>query len=501
MYMRTNWSAWLLLVFSVPCSAQLLPSKVDSIANSYDLAGGSVVVFCNSGATTAHHFGKADISRNLPVTDSTKFRIASISKMVTALAILQLVAQGQLSLDAPIGQTLGYPVVNPSYPTTPITPRMLLSHTSSIIDGNGYDAFLSATATANPIPNLSAILTPGGAYYDAAQFNNVSPGTYFNYANINYVILGTMVEKASNLRFDVYCRQYIFQPLGIDASFNVTDLADINQVAVIYRKVSNVWTAQIDDYGGVPPVFQNLGGYVPGTNGGRFGPQGGLRISARDLAILLRCLHNPAACANAILPATWRDSMRSAQWTYNGSNGNTAYGLFRSWGLGMHRLTGSLGNDIALPGSALMLGHAGEAYGLVSDAYYDTARKVGFVFVTNGAGTGYATNSNSAFYTVEQAIFQAIEQYGNLASCIASNGVAIQARENTLALYPNPAGDAAAITVQASAFPCWVSIYRSDGLLARRQWLRHREERVDVADLPAGLYLIRAGGRQGLFVR
>ncbi len=59
---------------------------------------------------------------------------------------------------------------------------------------------------------------------------------------MNYVILGTIVEKVSGVRFDTYCMENIFEPLGIDASFNPADLDDMNQLAVLYRKVSGVWT-------------------------------------------------------------------------------------------------------------------------------------------------------------------------------------------------------------------------------------------------------------------
>ena len=114
--------------------------------------------------------------------------------------------------------------------------------------------------------------------------------------------------------------------------------------------------------------------------------------------------------------------MFANEWTFNGNNGNNYFGLFRSWGLGIHRITSTTGNDIVLPESSTMLGHAGEAYGLVSDAYFDTIRKVGFIFMNNGVGVGYQTNNYSIFYTIEQEVFAAIENYGNIASCIESNG-------------------------------------------------------------------------------
>jgi CubicO group peptidase (beta-lactamase class C family) len=224
----------------------------------------------------------------------------------------------------------------------------------------------------------------------------------FNYSNINYGVLGTLVEKVSNLRFDVFCQQEIFSVLGLDASFHVNDLSNINNVAVLYRKLSGVWTPQADNYQGVYPGSGNTTGYAPGTNGLRFSPQGGLRISAKDLAMLFRLFLNQGTInGQTILTPASVQSMMAQEWLFNGSNGNNYFGLFLSWGLGMHRITNTANND-----SSQMFGHPGEAYGLISDAYVDTLRKFGFVFITNGCGVGYQTASNTAFYTIEKTNFR-----------------------------------------------------------------------------------------------
>lgn len=92
---------------------------------------------------------------------------------------MQLVEQNLLDLNTDISTILGFNVRNPNYPNTAITVKMLLSHTSSIINGSTYDAFLQATSNNNPIPNLGEILTPSGSFYNTGQFNNILPGTYF----------------------------------------------------------------------------------------------------------------------------------------------------------------------------------------------------------------------------------------------------------------------------------------------------------------------------------
>jgi CubicO group peptidase (beta-lactamase class C family) len=481
--------------------AQPLAGQFNSISTNNEMMGGSLVVFCENGIIENLSIGKSDFTRNINTTTDTKYRIASISKTITAIAIMQLVEQNLLDLDEDISTILGYTVQNPNHPTIPITTRMLLSHTSTIVDGNTYSNFIGASVNNNPIPNLNQILTPSGSYYTAGQFNNTNPGAYFNYSNINYVILGTIVEKISNLRFDIYCKQYISNPLGIDASFNVNDLTDIDQLAVLYRKLSGVWTAQADDYQGVQPVFNNLNGYIPGTNGGRFGPQGGFRCSGQDLAKIFLVLMNHGTFNGVtLLSANSCNAMFANEWTYNGNNGNNYSGLFRSWGLGIHRITSTPGNDIALPGSNSMLGHTGEAYGLVSDAYFDTIRKVGFVFINNGVGIGYQTNSNSIFYTVEQEVFSAIENYGSISNCLQT--VALNESNTPMQnVYPNPASDFIYLSENLIQRDTKIFIRSIDGKLLKSTLMNKGDGKIDVQALQSGMYMLEADDKYFKFIK
>lgn len=472
-------------------NAQNLAMRINTIALNNDMMGGAVVVFCESEIIDSHYFGRSDYQRNFNVHENTKFRIASISKTITAIAIMQLVEQNLLDMDTDISSVLGYSVINPNFPNVEITPEMLLSHTSSIVDGPTYNSFMNSTVSDYPIPNLSQLLSPTGSFYSASQFNNKVPGSYFNYSNVNYVILGTIVEKISNLRFDTYCTQNIFQPLGLDASFNVNDLQSIDSVAVLYRKISGVWTPQADNFQGIQPVFANLAGYIPGTNGGRFGPQGGLRCSALDLATIFMCLNNPAYCPAALLNTVSAASMRAENWTYNGSNGNNYSGLFLSWGLGIHRITSTPGNDIVLPESSSMFGHTGEAYGLVSDAYFDTTRKVGLVFITNGVGVGYQSNNYSAFYTVEQDMFNAIENYGNLQSCITLNIDSESIDCNQFSIYPNPGSNIISLNDKNFNNPASLKVYTMNGKVVMETNITSPQSTLDVSHLKSGIYSLQ----------
>ncbi|MBR6013796.1 MAG: beta-lactamase family protein [Selenomonadaceae bacterium] len=79
--------------------------------------------------------GKRNIEKNLPVTEQTKFRVASVSKMFTMFGIMKLVDEGKINLDEDVSKYLGFELKNPNFPDEKITVRMLASHTSTIRDG------------------------------------------------------------------------------------------------------------------------------------------------------------------------------------------------------------------------------------------------------------------------------------------------------------------------------------------------------------------------------
>lgn len=409
--------------------AQNITEDIYSIQAEHNLMGGVVSLVCENDFYQTIPFGFADYNRQIWTNEETMYRIASVSKSVTAVAFMQLVEQDLIDLDEDVSSYLGFNLQNPSTPFVAITARQLLSHTSSIVDGSGYSAFLTATYNENPIPPLSELLDVNGTYYTSDMFNNTVPGTYFNYSNINFGIIGTLIEKLSNQRFDEYVKEHILDPLGIAGSFNVNHIEDINNIAVLYRKISGTWVPQADNYQGIQPIHGNLDGYISGTNGLRFAPQGGLRISAPDILKIFIALTNDGSYNSVqILEAETAEMMRSEEWLYNGSNGNNYYGLFKSWGLGVHRITNTL-SDRVLSISDFMFGHPGEAYGLVSDVYMDPEQGLGLAFITNGCGEGYQIGEESAFYTIEKEIFDVVSNELEYANCVLSTGEESQINE------------------------------------------------------------------------
>lgn len=414
--------------------SQEIESRLDSVFKANQLMGMSVVAVCDTGMMHAWHFGESDYQRHIPVTDSTIFRVASISKSITATALMILYDRGMFSLDDDAGTWLGFSLRNQHFPDVPVTIRMILTHTSSLTDGLGYAAFLNDSYSNNPPPVLQQLLVEGGSYYTPDMFSSYAPGTYFSYANINYGIAGTLVERISGVRFDRFCIEEIFQPLGIIASFVVTDLPNINNVAVLYRYYNDHWAEQADNYQGIMPEPRDLSMYITGTNALIFAPQGGLRISAKDLAKFMLMHINYGHLGNTrILSDSTAHLMQQPQWTYNGSNGNYYDGLFRSWTLGFHRTTNQWYADIVFPFTA-MTGHPGEAYGLISDMYFDSESRTGVIFITNGSKNPYAWGNSSAYYLPEEQVFNII--YHEVA--IPCTGTLVKTMPVPFLISPNP---------------------------------------------------------------
>lgn len=363
---------------------------------------------------------------------ATLYRMASVSKLVTTIGAMRLVDAGLLDLDADVGQYLGYAVRNPHFADVPITTRMLLTHTSSLRDDGGYSFPLDT--------HLKSVLQPvaGGAVQGAtwaatdAKADH-APGRYFTYCNLNFGVVGTLIEAITRQRFDLYMQKQVLQPLGIAGGFTPETLtpADIAHVAVLYRKGRNdlwdpngPWVPQVDDYQGkMPAPRAGLDAYVPGTNATGFGPQGGLRTSVAGLGLIMRMLMDHGSVNGVrILSKQAVASMLQPQWRKNPNqdNGDTLNGEFHAWGLGMQQFVDtsgpSTGDRFIAQGGLTGVGHLGFAYGLESGFIFDPKTRNGVVFAIGGVSADPDKNRGRySAYSVWQertldALWQSVAQ-------------------------------------------------------------------------------------------
>jgi len=175
-------------------TARMLRAKIPGI---------TVAVGVHTHLAWVQSFGTADLENSVPATPETVYRIGSISKPITGVAVMQLAERGKLDLDAPIQQYV------PSFPAKPwpITARQLLAHLSGIRHYRTEQETESTQHYANLLDPLKAFAS------EPLQFE---PGTGYSYSTYGYDLLGAAVEAASGTQFLEYLRADVFGPAGME---------------------------------------------------------------------------------------------------------------------------------------------------------------------------------------------------------------------------------------------------------------------------------------------
>ncbi len=415
----------------------------DNGASPTEIPGIQMVLIKNSKIIFDHAAGSARINEGINTRLSTdhKVRVASISKLILTMAFMTLVEEGKVDLDADISEYLGFELRNPNFPDRTITARQLLSHTSSIRDGTHYfmglngdfkDFFRPGTG------DQSAYHFEKGAHF--ASDKTQGPGDYFTYSNLNFGILSGIIENTSQTRMDMFVKERLFDPLGINASFSVCTLGENNyaDLATLYRRGNGgetwnpdgPWIPQVD---GDPigcyyesdhfarnkqPDLTPLDNYQLGKNPTLFSPQGGLRASSNDLAkLMLLMMQDGKWEDNQIIKKSSIDQMLTPVWQYdkNSKNGHTggeavegdqsAHGMMTTYGLSTHIIDLK---DWGLSDTTKKLyGHLGSAYGLQGQFWYDPVTNDGFVAFITGVGDDPANaKATIPLYAIEEAVLK-----------------------------------------------------------------------------------------------
>lgn len=246
--------------------------------------GGALAVVKNGRLVYARGYGWADVEHHVPVQPTSRFRIASLSKMFTAAAILTLVRQGKLGLDAPAFPRLHLqPHLEPGTKVDPrlwrITVRQLLQHTGGFDSAKSFDPMFRpaqiAEAVGVPAPaNQKAIIR-----YMMGRPLDFEPGTRYAYSNFGYCVLGRVIEAVSGMLYGDYVQKYVLGPVGIkDMRLGRTALRQAAPREVHYYQPND---------GDVPSVYPGQG-TVPYCYGGfdleAMDSHGGWIASAMDLA-------------------------------------------------------------------------------------------------------------------------------------------------------------------------------------------------------------------------
>ena len=347
----------LVLLNSSIAKAQYEAAEADlnKVMNQFSAVGVSVAVVKEGKIVYTHSFGLKNLENQTPLTDSDIFRIASISKSFSATSIMQLVESGKLSLDDDFGDLVGFKIRNPKFPDQKITLKMALSHTSSLNDSQGY-------------LNLDLINPAKNPDY-AKCYNDYAPGKGYQYCNLNFNLIGTIIEKKSGERFDRYVEQHILKPLGLYGGYQVDALDSTRFVKLYeYHADTKTFTPSPAAYA---PRREEIKNYVMGYSTPIFSPTGGMKISATDLAKYM-VMHMNYGTGNGLKII----SKKHAKLMQTKITEEEEYGL-------------ALRQSATLVPGVKLVGHTGSAYGLYSTMFFNPKEKFGFIIITNGINATY----------------------------------------------------------------------------------------------------------------
>ena len=320
-----------------------LDAEIQAFVEDAASPGAAVAVVENGEIVLLKGYGLADLDNVRPMTADTVLRAGSLSKNITSLAVLRLVAEGRLDLDAPLADLLpGFEIDNPWAASDPMRLSHLLEHTAGI-EGSTYYEY--------------AFSQPGVRPQDYADMMSGRirvrwpPGWYYSYANPGHTLAALALERACDCRFDDYVTARIFAPLGMSSSTFLLADAEVDRIARSYRgdgkTESSFWLMPIRPSGAMLTTAADLARLIQfyATRG-----------SAFDAAIvppaLLERMENPSTSAAA------RAGM------IEGGYGLGNFGFFAGDGHIFH-------------------GHTGATDGYRTWAGYDPDRQRGFALMLN----------------------------------------------------------------------------------------------------------------------
>lgn len=305
----------------------------------------SIAVTRDTSLVLLRTFGTADLENNVPASNRSVFRVASVSKPITAVAVMQLVEQGKLDLDAEIQRYV------PEYPpqSKPITLRQLLLHTSGIRHYKD-DAEFSTTFHCDSLIQGIAVFSKSALEHQ--------PGEKITYSTYGFVLLGVAVERASGLRFTDYLRRFVFLPAGMRDTRQDVIFDIVPHRVRGYEKLEN---GEIRN-----PKLVDTSCRIPA---------GGLLSTAADLGRFLIALQNGKLMNAVRVDEMFRNYVTPdlIQRTVAGQQIPPGY-EFPGFGLGW---------AISTPGRKGVLWHGGNQQGATSIIYYIPESRTGIAILMN----------------------------------------------------------------------------------------------------------------------
>ena len=379
--MKNMHSPFLLLlmaIFLISTDVKAQPEKAEAgikaIMQDMPVMGLSVAVVKDNKIIYTQSFGTKSRENNAPLTNDCIFRIASISKSFSATSIMQLAERKQLSIDQDVSELIGFKVRNPKFPETVITLRLMMSHLSSINDSQGYFSLDAINPEKNP--NW------------AKSYSHYEPGKGYAYCNLNFNMIGAIIEKISGERFDQYVIKHVLDPLKLYGGYDVDGLDKLRFASIYEYRADS--TKFVLSEGAYASRAKELSNYAMGYSTPVFSPTGGMKISATDLAqyMLMHSNHGKYRGKRII-------SKKSAEQMQTAMSEEEGYGF-------AIETTSKM-----IPGKTLK-GHTGVAYGLFSAMFFHPEEKFGIVVISNGCAPGYSEGYNTVIRKTVNCLYESL---------------------------------------------------------------------------------------------
>ena len=361
-----------LIATNIHAQVENIAPAIQQIFKEEKVVGLSVAVVKDNKIIYTNSFGSSNLETGAPLTNKNIFRIASISKSFSATSIMQLIEAGKLDLDEDVSNLVGFPIRHPKYPETIITLRLLMSHLSSINDSEGYFSLDYINPAKNP--NWQKC------------YNDYEPGKGYQYCNLNFNMIGTIIERTSGERFDQYVKHHILDPLGLYGGYCIDSL-DKSRFATIYDY--NVDSAKfIISPNAYAARSEEIANYTLGYSTPIFSPTGGMKISATDLAKYMTMHMNYGRYKEGRIIT--KKSSKLMQ---------TALSIEENYGF-------ALENTTKMVDGIQLVGHTGSAYGLFSAMFFDPKKKYGIVVISNGCHPAYKGGYNNVIKKAVNVLYE-----------------------------------------------------------------------------------------------
>jgi CubicO group peptidase (beta-lactamase class C family) len=365
--------------------------------HSYSQLNGNVLVAENGKVFYEKSFGFADIENKILNTDSTEFTLASVSKIFTSTAVLQLRDKGKLKLEDRFIKYFA------EFPYPDITIRNLLSHTSGVPDYELYERQMNENP--NKIFTIKDVLPSLKIW---KQPLNPAPGTKWKYSNTNFCLLALLVEKLSGMSFQKYVQQNIFIPSKMNHTYFMNDsvhATDKNR-AINYDHPF----LYSNEYKNVDSIKQyhwrlyNASGFVG---------QGNIETTTDDLLKFDEALYS----GRLLKPSTLQEAFTPTK-LKNGENTNADIGIGKaSYGLGWFILNDTTNGKIVW--------HTGGQPGAVSIFLRNITKKQTIIMFDNNFHKSLFANAVNAIdilnnKTIHTTKISLTQDYGSM---LAEKGV------------------------------------------------------------------------------